>query len=307
LPCQRIAGIRRCMPKREKQRDKHHYIPKFYLRQWANSHGNVCEFSRPYKTVKPRMVNPDGTGYERGLYSFDNLPAPATDIIEKQLLSQADDFASKALQRMLVGDLEFDGPTRSAWSRFLMSLLHRNPERIAYVRKQMAEELPKYLASIREKFETIRDASDPRTYDEFQASLGVADTERMSLRLLRMILDSKNVGTELNRMFWGVIQFHRLRHPLLTSDRPLVMTNGIKHPHGHIILPIAPDRIFFAARSPEVGRDIDRLCKVETTAVGLNDRIVSQARRYVYGTDDRQLRFVSNRFGRQLLSTPMFE
>jgi hypothetical protein len=122
-----------------------------------------------------------------------------------------------------------------------------------------------------------------------------------------MILDSKDVGTELNRMFWGVIQFHRLRHPLLTSDRPLIMTNGIKHSHGHIILPISPDRIFFAARSQKVGSEIDRLCKIETTSVGFNDRIVSQARRYVYGTDDRQLRFVSNRFGRQLLSTPMFE
>ncbi|HLY79809.1 MAG TPA: DUF4238 domain-containing protein, partial [Caulobacteraceae bacterium] len=104
------------MPKREKQGDKHHYIPKFYLRQWANPDGNVCEFSRPHKIVKPRTVNPDGTGYVRGLYNFDNLPPPSSDMIEKQLLLLADDAASKALQRMLVSDLAFDGPTRSAWS-----------------------------------------------------------------------------------------------------------------------------------------------------------------------------------------------
>jgi hypothetical protein len=52
---------------------KHHYIPKFYLKQWAGPDGRICEFSRPHKEVKPRMVFPDGTGYERGLYTFPEL------------------------------------------------------------------------------------------------------------------------------------------------------------------------------------------------------------------------------------------
>jgi hypothetical protein len=49
---------------------KHHYIPKLYLKQWAGPDGRVCEFSRPYQQVKPRMTFPDATGYERGLYTF---------------------------------------------------------------------------------------------------------------------------------------------------------------------------------------------------------------------------------------------
>jgi hypothetical protein len=37
----------------------------------------------------------------------------------------------------------------------------------------------------------------------------------------------------------------------------------------------------------------------------INDRVVSQARKYVYGTNSSQLRFVENRLGRKWPSTPL--
>jgi hypothetical protein len=188
-----------------------------------------------------------------------------------------------------------------------MSLFHRNPERIAYLRKQVAEEFPVFVEGLSVDFGKTRDRNDHRTYEEFRASPGPADIERTNLRFLRMILDSPNVGGEINSMEWGTIQFRRLAFPLLTSDRPLVMTNGIKHDHGHIIVPISSDKIFFAARSRQVVEHIDRVCKMPGTAAALNDRIVSQARRFVYGPDDGMLELVSERFGRQWPSTPMPE
>jgi hypothetical protein len=53
------------VPKKDKLGDKHHYIPKFYLKQWAVLDGKLCEFRKPYKTVVDRMTDPDGTGYVR--------------------------------------------------------------------------------------------------------------------------------------------------------------------------------------------------------------------------------------------------
>ena len=85
------------------------------------------------------------------------------------------------------------------------------------------------------------------------------------------------------------------------------MTNGIKHDHGHIIIPISTDQIFFAARSKGVGEHMAGLCKIPGTAAALNDRIVAQAKKFVYGLDDGMLQFVSERFGRQWPSTPMPE
>jgi hypothetical protein len=36
----------------ERKLPKHHYIPVFYLKQWTNRDGILCEYSRKYKEVK---------------------------------------------------------------------------------------------------------------------------------------------------------------------------------------------------------------------------------------------------------------
>ena len=57
-------------PPKDKGGDKHHYIPKFYLKQWAGPDGRLCEFAQRYKGVEARPTYPDGTGYVRGLYTL---------------------------------------------------------------------------------------------------------------------------------------------------------------------------------------------------------------------------------------------
>ena len=69
---------------------------------------------------------------------------------------------------------------------------------------------------------------------------------RLKLELLQMNMDSEFLGTALNRMQWAVIHFDEAHHLLLTSDRPIVMTNGLAHATSHIVMPISPRRIFVA-------------------------------------------------------------
>src|SRR2546423_574699 len=90
------------------QGDKHHYIPKFYLKQWAGQDRRICEFSRPYSEVQPRMTYPDGTGYQRGLYSFPELPPAIADFLEHRFFKRADDGAHDVLQLLLSDKLDFD-------------------------------------------------------------------------------------------------------------------------------------------------------------------------------------------------------
>jgi len=94
--------------------NKHHYIPIFYLKQWAASNGQVCEFSKPYKIVKPRRTHPDGTGYVRGLYTFDRLRPEDADLMEKDFLLRADDGASTVLRGFLSGQHNVNDIQRSA-------------------------------------------------------------------------------------------------------------------------------------------------------------------------------------------------
>jgi hypothetical protein len=40
--------------------DKHHYVPVFYTKEWAGLDGRVCEYSRPFREVKPDASIPMG-------------------------------------------------------------------------------------------------------------------------------------------------------------------------------------------------------------------------------------------------------
>src|SRR4051794_36611270 len=113
------------------QEPKHHYIPVFYLKQWANEKKELCEFSNPYDRVKPRTTSPDGTGYVRGLNTVEGLPDVEKRYLEEVFFQIADDGAAQAL-RILLGlpPWALTPKERSSWSRFIMSLLVRNPESI---------------------------------------------------------------------------------------------------------------------------------------------------------------------------------
>jgi hypothetical protein len=57
---------------------RHHYIPIFYLKQWAGDDKRICEFGRPYDRAKPRRVHPAGTGYMDGLNTVEGQGVPFT-------------------------------------------------------------------------------------------------------------------------------------------------------------------------------------------------------------------------------------
>jgi hypothetical protein len=287
---------------------KHHYIPIFYLKQWAGEDGMLCEFSRPFDKVVPRMKHPSGTGYERGIYTFDLLPPAAAEYLERHFFEHADNGASDALRLLVAGKIgDLDGRTKCAWSRFIMTLMHRTPERVEWVKARVLALVPEALERARQQYPSMRGPGDPATFDEFRASMSPDAPQRATIMCLQRIMDSELVGNALNQMLWAVTPTHRARHTLLTCDRPIVMTNGLARPDAHIVLPISPLRIFFAAKNDETMRALDAMWRRGALAASLNDYMARQAHKYVYSTDDRQLRFVANRFGERLKSSPFEE
>jgi hypothetical protein len=93
-------------------------------------------------------------------------------------------------------------------------------------------------------------------------------------------------------------------HSLLTSDRPLVMTNGISGPGKHLSVPIGPSLLFIAADDPA---EVQRLSRHDQDALAMvtNDHVVRQARKFVWGIDACHLRFVERRLGEMLPSSPL--
>jgi len=75
------------------------------------------------------------------------------------------------------------------------------------------------------------------------------------------------------------------------------MTNGLDHSEAYIILPVSPACIFIAVNTPEMVRRISET-DAHTLVKEINAKVVGQAIRYVYDTNDAQLRFVENRLRR---------
>jgi len=274
---------------------KHHYIPVFYLKQWAGADRKLCEYSKPHNAVIARRRYPTETGFERGLYTLTAHSPALAEIVEDRLMRQTDQYAALAhqqlVQRNLIG---LDATMRSGWARFILSLLRRTPETLHALGERVT-------AALIEEFPQLALPGDPTQEDQSLAR--VALIERQRTMILQSTITSERIGTHLINMSWSVVTFSGARHLLLTSDRPFVMTNGVGHPNSHIAVPISPTQCFLATNTEETERQIHAMSGKELMQI-LNDRMASQARKYVYGVDDSQHRFVRNRFGRKLIAAP---
>jgi hypothetical protein len=83
----------------------------------------------------------------------------------------------------------------------------------------------------------------------------------------------------------------------LTSDRPIIMTNGIGRPEGHIAVPIGPRKLFIAANQKETTDPIVALPPSDLI-MQANTMVVRQAEEFVYGESDFAINFVERHLRR---------
>ena len=261
---------------------KHHFAPVFYLTQWVGDDGCLCEFKQRYHGVLPKRVVPDATGYAHGLYSVPGLPRGQEQYVETKFMAPIDSRASLALAEMLDDSRpaeDFPIRFKVAWAQFIYSLTFRAPNVIA----RMQNTMDQHIAS-----SVIRQPEIPFRPTEVFPSM----------------LASKTVIKELLSMHWKTSRLDKAKHRLLTSDRPIIMTNGLDRHDAHIVLPISPHAFFLAYRSDDVFAQIARLSQ-HVLATALNDAVARQAIDFAYAYDDSQTRFIQNRFGERLRSTPL--
>ncbi len=286
---------------------KHHYIPIFYLKQWAGQDHMVCEYKRRYHGVLPRRVFPDATGYEHGLNRIPGLPPHEADFLETYFFGITDDFASKALHILLSGNetLNFSQDVKSGWSRFITSLMMRNPEA---VERSMAAARALYeraRSELEADYAQRRNPDDPPTYGEFAAQYSPNPAGRAGAILLQKVIDNPMIGSLINNMRWLVLKAHSPKFTLLTSDRPVLMTNGLKEENSQIIIPISPWHVFVATNNAKTERYVESVFARGQMIQQVNERVTLQSRKYVYGLDDSQLAFVSKRLGKAYTSNPL--
>src|SRR5260370_30739780 len=81
----------------------HHFIPAFFLAQWAGPNGKLIEYTIKYGKLIAKPVGPRATGFEAQLYSFPELPPDVAQFLEQKFFDYADLVAADALKLHLSG------------------------------------------------------------------------------------------------------------------------------------------------------------------------------------------------------------
>jgi hypothetical protein len=111
-------------------------------------------------------------GYQADLYTVSNIDAAVATYLEKQFFLVTDDLAAKALSVIESGQWQpMDTTMRSAWTRFIISLLHRNPEQVAKSLGIVSQYVSLLKPQYEKLYNTRKDANHPATFDMFWQDL----------------------------------------------------------------------------------------------------------------------------------------
>jgi Protein of unknown function (DUF4238) len=280
---------------------KHHYVPVCYLKQWANPDDRrLCEHKLipGGYGVKPRRTSPNGTGYQADLYRIDGVPADIAQDFEKRFMHLVDTDASRALQKIIAGETDdWPGPLRSGWTRFILSLLFRNPEAVATIKGHILEMWDEGIKALQADYAARRRTGDPETFEQFLAQREPNAAQMGAANFLAETIDNDRVGKTVFEMKWSRIDLSKSTHQLLTSDRPIDMPLGLADPKAYISLPVSPRILFVAAHSLDMANAL-RSAKPTDIVRKNNQRIIEQARKFVWGSNDSQLTFIRKHFGK---------
>lgn len=276
----------------------HHFLPQFYLRRWTGSDGRLCRFSKPYgDLIVAKRVSPKGTGGRNLLYTLTSAPDGQAQQIEKGFMHPVDTLASDALSMLESGDhrLLRDAKYRSAWSRFIMSLMLRMPEDISGLQQAIGEEWARRMPELSRKYEELRSPSDPPTFQHYLEQRA-DDMRDWALQTNRSLIDHRRIGEILNNMRWFIRSIEGGGRKYLTSDRPVFMIDELNSPEAFIMLPISPTSLFVAVNNIETQRRVEAM-EPERHIESVNQTAAGRAMECVYGQDDSLRDFVQEHFG----------
>jgi hypothetical protein len=185
------------------------------------------------------------------------------------------------------------------WSRYILSLIFRRPSSVEDFRKAIRQIFAEILEDEQSNYAKVRRPADPASILEYEERQDPIGREEMRADALKQLINNSKAIEAIVKMNWCALNISGSTKELLCSDHPVYRPFGLNDRSAHIVLPIAPDTIFLAARRPEAGKMLlkqygrNNLCKM------INKNTVEQATEFVWGSDDAQLPFVKKHMGRK--------
>jgi hypothetical protein len=285
----------------------HHYIPVFYLKQWVSSTtGKLLEYSINRRKLIEKPVGPRGTGFERDLNSFPELPPDIAQHLETVVLQKADDKAALALRIHLgMAPPNWDADLVSAWSRFLIGLMVRHPDVMREIRAAAKFFWDQSGAKTQAEYDTFRGPGYPPTLAQFFDARDPTIGVKARLNAIIKLFDNQVIGQRLNDMNFAVVDLVASHKRLLSSDRPLIISPPLNQTNNSVYLPISPTKLFVAANERSAIEKLREKPALEIVAIS-NKLVVSRARRFVYARDPWEKEFIRRHMSTAMEPTPLF-
>ena len=186
---------------------KHHYIPAFYLKQWAGADGKVCVMRKVPSGLSVLRRSPNATGFKVDLYKIDNVPPEQAQQFESVFLTLADNDAYHALQKLIADNRDWTPRYRSAWARFVISLLFRNPENVSDIRGHILHIWEAGKDALREAF--LAKDLQGETFEQYFERTHAAVPHVDAAQFLRSLIDNERLGRTLVSMQWDIIELKK--------------------------------------------------------------------------------------------------
>lgn len=247
--------------------------------------------------VVPRRIHPNATGFKENLYRVDGVDPAQAQHIEMNFFKPLDTEAERALQKILSGDSSpWDASERSAWTRYILSLMFRMPASVNVIKSCIAEMLKEGIKALEADYENRRLPTDPETFAEYFALMDPAAPQIGAANMLMQIIDNDRVGPTIFNMHWSRVPLRKANVELLCTDRPIDKPLGLADPRAYISIPVAPRMLFLASHDAGLAKAIAGLNHTNV-AKRMNKTVVTQAREFVWGSNDSQLPFIRKHMG----------
>jgi hypothetical protein len=278
----------------------HHHIPLFLLNRWATGERL---FSYHWSHDKAEMLENRRTSVQSACRLSDSdlihrVSASSEDAPDQDLFAlHVDGPAASVLDTMFRhGVLSLTADERSAWAHLIVSLGARTPEAFRLFEAADDRDAKQMTAA---GYGDPSLGAQPVATALLERDRPLAERNVSIKRAMELAADPTRIS-KVAAMEWWLRRFEG--RTILFSDRPLLAQPRIAQPCGvtlHdpsclIILPVAPDTVFFATADPKVRAKVRKTPKGKLVNA-INEEIVWRAARYVYAQDGSLTAFIHDR------------
>jgi hypothetical protein len=195
-------------------------------------------------------ISPKVTGGEKGLYEFTNVEPEFANSPERDFFTRVVDGPGHiALAKIREEGLDSLSPDeRVDWAVYMVAATMRTPDSVKRARAMGPQVLAAELDWKPEEYAKLRADHDPPTLAEWLKRNAPAYQENFGIISLTGAILDEGLVLPILQMHWHVADMSDVPIQLLTSDRPLWVS---EHPSGErcwIVFPISPTKLFMAAR-----------------------------------------------------------